>query len=1443
MNKYQFSKDAQRALEGLQQAFAIYQFIDKRVVTLVLSDGFLELFGYETREEAITDMDHDMYKDTHPDDVARIEEAAFNFATKDNRYEVVYRTRIKDSNDYKIVHARGKHILTDDGVRLAQVWYMDEGTYSENNASADFEITKTLSNALHEQSMVKQSQYDYLTGLPNMTYFFELAEAAKAAIKSVDHQPVLLYLDFKGMKYYNTKHGFAEGDKMLQEFAAMLKHTFGAENCCRIGSDHFALVTEEEGLDEKLNELFDKWQNACGDNSVPVHVGVYRSRGDGTHVSVAMDRAKLACNSLKDNYSSGFEYYSQELSDEESHRQYIIENIDKAIEEGWIHLYIQPIVRAINGKVCDVEALARWIDPEKGFLSPNDFIPTLEEAGLIYKLDLCMLEKVLDNIKIQTAEGFSIVPHSINLSRSDFDSCDIVEEIRKRVDEAGIKRDRITIEITESIIGKDFEFMKAQIERFQKLGFPVWMDDFGSGYSSLDVLQSIRFDLIKFDMSFMRKLDEGEEGKIILTELMRMATALNLDTVCEGVETESQADFLKEIGCAKLQGYYYSKPIPSDEVIAKHSSNELIKTENLGESNYYENIGKVNLFDLNVISSVDDKNALHNTFSSIPIAILEVKDGHVGYIRCNRSYQDFAKRFLDLDIMKWEGDINNPSDKYDPAFISAVRRSCTNDAPIFFNEKMPDGSVSHSFVRRIGKNLLNNASAIVVAILSISEPSEVATFADIASSLASDYYNIYVINLDTNDYIEYSSKVGNEEMSLERHGGDFFESAKRDTMTRIYEDDREHFLSIFTKENVLKEIEQQGVFTTTYRLIDTGKPTYVNMKITRMNNGNRLILGVSIIDAHMKQLEEERKLRQEKLSLGRIAALSPNYIVLYIIDPLTNHYTQYNPSDEFADLKLATQGIDFFKDVINDAPKVMAPEDMENHLRIMSKENVLSEIRNKGTLVYNYRFLLNGRFVPATLRAAMVQERDGEKIILGVTSDEEEYNRRLEEAYKKASSDAVIYNHVAHALARGLTDLYYVNTETSDFVAFNTDDESGVLSEARRGTDFFEQTRKEAGYYIHPDDMNEYLKTLDHDFLNEIFNHVKEYELVYRRIDSGTPLYVKIRISRMEDDKRFLVMAIEDVDELIRQRKAEERIQEERIVYARLHALTGNFIVVYVVDPETGDYREFSSTQDYEEDLAQAKEGTDFFNKVREVARQTNYPEDFDLFMAAFTKDNIMSEIERSGSFSLGYRFVMDGRPVYVQMKAAMVEEKEGPRLIVGLNNIDAQVRQEQEFSKRLAQAQIEAKVDALTGVKNKLAFNAMQQQIDEDIAGQRQQPFAVVMLDLNDLKKINDANGHNAGDQYLKDACNIICKVFAHSPVFRIGGDEFAVISQGTDYERIDELMEEIKKHNENALLNNGVVIACGMSKFNNDSCVNEVLERADRKMYENKASLKAAE
>ena len=300
-----------------------------------------------------------------------------------------------------------------------------------------------------------------------------------------------------------------------------------------------------------------------------------------------------------------------------------------------------------------------------------------------------------------------------------------------------------------------------------------------------------------------------------------------------------------------------------------------------------------------------------------------------------------------------------------------------------------------------------------------------------------------------------------------------------------------------------------------------------------------------------------------------------------------------------------------------------------------------------------------------------------------------------------------------------------------------------------------------------------------------------------------------------------------------------ERMQEERIAYARINALTGDFICIYIVVPETGRYREYSATAGYEA-YALPQEGLDFFGTAREKGVLAVCPDDRERYLSLFTKERVLSEIEHSGIFAMSYQLLFQGKPIHVRLSAAMVTEPEGQRLIVGLNNIDSHVRQEKDLEKRLMQAQNEANIDALTGVKNRHAYLRSEERLDRQIEARRVDPFALVLLDVNDLKHVNDTAGHQAGDQYLRDACAVICEIFRHSPVYRVGGDEFTVICQGRDYARLDELMNRMRIHNEEAMRGGGVVIACGMSRFDRDGSVALVFDRADANMYENKTHLK---
>ena len=199
MDKYRYSDTEMALLEGMDIPFGIYQFINKKVVCLVLSKGFMSLFDYSDREQAYADMDNNMYKDTHADDAGRIADAAFRFAVDGGSYNVIYRSKNHKTGGYNIIHAHGKHFYTDTGVRLAQVWYTNEGSFSKEDPLSDTLLTETLKNALYEESFIKSSYYDHLTGLPGMTYFFELATDKRQALKNEGCSPALMFTDFSGI--------------------------------------------------------------------------------------------------------------------------------------------------------------------------------------------------------------------------------------------------------------------------------------------------------------------------------------------------------------------------------------------------------------------------------------------------------------------------------------------------------------------------------------------------------------------------------------------------------------------------------------------------------------------------------------------------------------------------------------------------------------------------------------------------------------------------------------------------------------------------------------------------------------------------------------------------------------------------------------------------------------------------------------------------------------------------------------------------------------------------------------------------------------------------------------------------------------------------------------------------------------------------------------------
>lgn len=985
MEKYRYNKAEEEFLKRTVVPLAVYQLVDEQIVTIVLTQGFFNLFGYNDADATYSLMDNDMYRNVHPDDVSRLIEASVRFIRDDEPYNVIFRS-VREGKS-KLIHAYGMHIYPEEGVRLAVVWYMSEGKFESEELSDDT-FNKYLNVSITDASLQMKQNYDPLTGLPNMSYFFELAAASRINVHEATEQCCICYANLNGVKFFNRKYGFAEGDKLIRSFAEILKKIFGEKNCSRIGQDNFAFFGLLDEVEEKLESVFKELSEYNGGKTTSARVGIYPDYMGIVETNMACDRARFACNTLRNIEESTYIYFDKEMLDFENRRQYVIDNLDRAIEEGWIQAFYQPIIRTANGRASDEEALARWIDPEKGMLSPADFIPILEDSKLIYKLDLHIVDLVIEKLKRQKEEGLYLVPTSVNLSRTDFDVLDIVEAICKKLDDAGIDHSLLTIEITESVVGSDFEYIKEQVDRFQKLGFRVWMDDFGSGYSSLDVLQGIHFDLIKLDMRFMKQFNNDEKSKIIITELVKMAMGLGIETVSEGVETEEQVEFLEEVGCTKQQGFYYSKPLSIDELYKKMDEGGSLGFENPEETTYYEAIGRINLYDMSSVL-LGDSDQLDNYFNTLPMAIVESTDTDVKFTRCNQAYRDFYRKIFGTFYVNSTVPYSELEAGPASVFARAFKRCADEGGKIFIRDKLNSDMMIHSLVSRIASNPVGGTYACAIVVLGINKQTDQGvTYNDIANSLSADYLNLYYVDLDTEEFVEYrpDSTPGGENLTVERHDTRFFRNSCKDALVHIYKDDVDRFIKSFNKENIVSSIEEYGSFTLTYRLLIDGTPTYVHMKAIPMtNDASHIIIGVANVDAQMKQQEKLERMQEEQTTFARYKALSNDIICIYVVDPVTNEYNEYNASKVYADLGIEKNGEDFFKTTLINAEKVIHPDDIEYFKNIFTKENMMRDIEENGVFQMNYRLVAYGKTIVTGLRAVRIEEKDGPQIIVGVS--------------------------------------------------------------------------------------------------------------------------------------------------------------------------------------------------------------------------------------------------------------------------------------------------------------------------------------------------------------------------------------------------------------------------------------------------------------------------
>ena len=419
-----------------------------------------------------------------------------------------------------------------------------------------------------DASIINATETDSLTGLYIKEYFYEYSNRADryAPDKPMDAAVV----NINRFHLVNELRGRAGGNEVLRTVADYLRGAAveAAGYACRGEADAFYLyLPHRESYEDLVGGVTAALETLIHGAHISVRVGVYSNVDKSVPIDQRFDRANLASAPLRSSYESRVAIYDEKTHERELYNERLLEEMDEALATNQFKVFYQPKYDITGDKpvLCSAEALVRWIHPELGFISPGDFIPAFEEHGLINKLDLYVWREAAAQIRRWRDKFGMTVPVSVNVSRVDLQTVNFESELVNIVKDNGISFSDLLLEITESAYTENEESIVKTVAQLRETGFKIEMDDFGSGYSSLNMLTAMPIDALKLDMRFVRHLTADSKDIRMVQLMVDIAGFLSVPVIAEGVETEEQVQLLRECGCDVVQGYYFSKPVPADD--------------------------------------------------------------------------------------------------------------------------------------------------------------------------------------------------------------------------------------------------------------------------------------------------------------------------------------------------------------------------------------------------------------------------------------------------------------------------------------------------------------------------------------------------------------------------------------------------------------------------------------------------------------------------------------------------------------------------------------------------------------------------------------------------------------------------------------------------------------------------------------------------------------
>ena len=564
---------------------------------------------------------------------------------------------------------------------------------------------------------------DAATGLLSKEAFFD--EAAAYLRHSGARDVSIVCFDVDHFKLFNDLHGLDCGDELLRYLGRALALRFSpdeAQPLARLAADTFALCAtgiRPECVERILVDISSECPNGI---DAIVRAGVYRIEDPASPVSIMCDRAVIALRTVKGSYFDRVALYDPGMREALVLEREVVAGIESALREDRIELFLQPKCNIRTGKIVGAEALARWRHPERGIVAPGEFIPLIERNGLVRSLDLRVWEKTAAWIRGLIDEGVQPVPVSVNVSRADIYLVDVAAELHALVERYGIDPSLIEVEITESAYSERPDRIVAAFDALAERGFTVLMDDFGSGYSSLNMLKDINVDVLKIDMRFLDRDDR--RSKDIMESVIRMARWLDLPVIAEGVETREQVNFLLDVGCSYAQGYYYARPMEAAAFEALLTDGSKVQHEQCALQDARRPI--LDFRDLLHENTISDR-MLSSIIGSV--ALYSYADGDLRLIRGNEAYRRLIATLGEGVNGAEEGGSLLPfvHDEDRDALVAAAEetvRSCPDDGVEVVVRRMGTNGCHWHKMRLFHLNTTNGSATVYGSVTDVTERME-----------------------------------------------------------------------------------------------------------------------------------------------------------------------------------------------------------------------------------------------------------------------------------------------------------------------------------------------------------------------------------------------------------------------------------------------------------------------------------------------------------------------------------------------------------------------------------------------------------------------------------------------------------------------------------------------------------------------------------------------